>query len=143
MKAKCLKVLGLAGSLFVAACATGPSGYDVYRITEDDLLILQTARSLLGEEDQWAHHEETQCDLGAVAWTLFCALQKASYDVLGEFQLRRPALEEVRVVVEQLAGQTFEKRLIDFNNRPETSFEDIQKALDIALGRIRARLPAS
>ncbi len=143
MKAKCLKVLGLAGTMFVAACTTGPSGYDAYRITEDDVLIIQTARSLLGEESQWAHHEETQCNLKAAAWTLFCALQKASYDVLGEFQLRRPALEEVRVVVEQLAGQTFERRLIDFNNRPATSFEDIQKALDIALERIKARLAVS
>jgi len=143
MKANSLKVLGLAGSLFLAGCSTPFIGVDMYRLTEDDVLIIQTARSLLNEEGQWAHHEETQCDLKATAWTLFCALQKASYDVLGEFQLRRPALEEVRVVVEQLAGQTFERRLIDFNNRSETSFEDIQKALDIALGRIKARLAVS
>lgn len=143
MKAKYLKVLGLAGSLFAAACTTGPSGYDIYRVSENDVLILEGAKGLLANPDNWTRNEETQCNLEASSWTLFCALQKASYDVLGEFQLRRPALEEVRVVVEQLAGQTFEKRLIDFNNRPETSFEDIQKALDIALGRIRARLPAS
>ncbi len=76
-------------------------------------------------------------------WTLFCALQKASNDVLGEFQLRRPALEEVRGVVEEVAGQTLDRRLIDFNNLPSTSFEDVHRALDISIQRVQARLDAS
>jgi len=115
----------------------------MFRLTQDDVLILEGARTLLANQDKWTRNEDTKCNLEATSWTLFCALQKSSYDVLGEYQLRRPALEEVRVVAEQLAGQTFERRLIDFNNRPETTFEDIQKVLDIALERIRARLAAS
>jgi hypothetical protein len=70
-------------------------------------------------------------------------LQKASNDVLGEFQLRRPALEEVRGVVEEVAGQTLDRRLIDFNNLPSTSFEDLHLVLDISIQRVQARLDAS
>ena len=141
MKIKQLKVIRLAAILFLAGCSSSPSsGYNIYLPTADDVLILQTAASLLAAEGQWTRNEETQCDLDATTWTLFCALQKASFEVLGEYQLRRPALEEVRVVVEQLAGVSLERRLIDFNNRPETSFADIQEALDIALQRITARV---
>ena len=60
-----------------------------------------------------------------------------------EFQLRRPALEEVRGVVEEVAGQTLDRRLIDFNNLPSTSFEDLHRVLDISIKRVQARLDAS
>jgi len=143
MTANLMKIIGISGTLFLSACSTGPSEYDMFRVTQDDVLILEGAKTLLASRDKWIRNEETQCDLDATTWTLFCALQKSSNNVLGEYQLRRPALEEVRMVVEEMAGQTFERRLIDFNNRPETTFEDIHKALDIALERIKARLPAS
>jgi len=140
---KILKTFCLGTALFVAACSTPDGGGVTYRLNGDDILILQTAKGLLSDESKWAHHDDQRCDLEATTWTLFCALQKASNDVLGEFQLRRPALEEVRGVVEEVAGQTLDRRLIDFNNLPSTSFEDVHRALDISIQRVQARLDAS
>lgn len=139
---KLFKTLGLGFALFVAACST-PGGGALYRLSQDDVLILEAAKALLPTEAHWAHHDDQRCDLEATSWTLFCALNKASTQVIGEFQLRRPALEEVRMVVEQVAGQTLERRLIDFNNLPTTSFADVLSVLDIAIKRLQARLNAS
>lgn len=127
----------------LAACSHGGPPPDYFRVTEADVQILEEARSLLSDEGKWAHHEQQQCDLTVETWTLFCALQKASTDVLGEFQLRRPALEETRYVVDEMSPQELERRLIDYNNLPTTTFADIQKVLDTALERIQARLAAS
>lgn len=145
MKGKTLSTLGLAASLLITACATPPSGSlgALQRPTQQDVRIIETAQKLLSDPSQWTRNDEQQCNLDATAWTLFCALQKASYDVLGQFELRRPALEEVRLVVEQKAGRTFERRLIDYNNLPTTTFQDIQQVLAASLQKIKVKVPAS
>ena len=139
---KNLKIIGLCFALLGTACSTPTGGGSAYGFGEEDILILQTAKGLLGDESQWAHHDDQRCDLNATTWTLFCALQKASTEVLGEFQLRRLSLEIVRVVVEEVAGQTLDRRLIDFNNLPSTSFEDLHRVLDISIERIEAQIGA-
>lgn len=145
MKGKTLTVISLAASLLLTACAT-PSGGSLgalQRPTQQDVRIIETAQGLLSDASKWTRNDEQQCNLDATAWTLFCALQKASYEVLGQFDLRRPALEEVRMVVEQKAGRQLDKRLIDYNNLPTTTFQDIQQALATSLQKIKAKVPAS
>lgn len=143
MKGKPLTFISLAASLLFSACATPPYSGGLGALqwpTQQDVRIIETAQDLLSDPSQWTRSDEQQCNLDATAWTLFCALQKASYEVLGQFELRRPALEEVRQVVEQQAGRTFEARLIDFNNLPTTTFQDIQQVLVISLQNIKARV---
>ena len=73
--------------------------------------------------------------------SLFCALQKACIDVLGAYDHRRAALQEVRFAVEDATrGRDFEHRLRDFNNLPTTRLADIKKVLRVATDRVKSRL---
>ncbi|MEP7273354.1 MAG: hypothetical protein ABI882_17780, partial [Acidobacteriota bacterium] len=70
-----------------------------------------------------------------------CALQRASVDILGKYDHRRVALQEVRFAVEDATrGRQFEHRLRDFNNLPETQFVDVKKILRVATDRVKSRL---
>ena len=75
--------------------------------------------------------------------SLFCALQKACVDVLGSYDHRRAALQEVRFAVEDATrGRDFEHRLRDFNNLPTTRLSDVKAVLQVALDRVKSRLKA-
>ena len=53
------------------------------------------------------------------------------------------ALQEVRFAIEDVTGgREFEHRLMDFNNLPETTFEDVKEVLAVARRRVAARLEA-
>ena len=135
----------IVACMFLAGCGwyVLPGEEDFYRASQTDIDILLAAKELLSDESKWTRHEEQQCDMDATQWTLFCALQKASFEVTGDFHLRRAALQEARVATEEVTGKNLARRLLDFNNMPSTTFEDIQKVLDLALLRIRGRLAIS
>ena len=60
---------------------------------------------------------------------------------VGEYDHRRAALQEVRFVVEEATqGRGFEHRLMDFNNLPETRFDDVKQVLRKSAQRVAARL---
>jgi hypothetical protein len=61
--------------------------------------------------------------------------------VLGSYDHRRAALQEVRFAVEDATrGRDFEHRLRDFNNLPETRLADVKRVLQVAKTRVTARL---
>ena len=112
-------------------------------VTADDLAILVRAEALLRDDSVWNRKDDRECkdDEATGKRSLFCALQKACIDVLGLYDHRRVALQEVRFAVEDATrGRDFEHRLRDFNNLPETRLEDIKKVLQVAKERVRARL---
>jgi hypothetical protein len=112
-------------------------------VTQDDLAILLRAEDLLRDESVWNRRDERECkdDEASGKRSLFCALQKACIDVLGKYDHRRVALQEVRFAVEDATrGRNFEHRLRDFNNLPQTRLEDIKKVLQVAKARVGARL---
>jgi hypothetical protein len=111
--------------------------------TEDDLRILVKADEILKDESVWNRHDDRVCDDDEAAGkrSLFCALQRACVDVLGKYEHRRVALEEVRSAVEDATrGRDFEHRLRDFNNLPETRFGDVKDVLRVATDRVKSRL---
>lgn len=113
-------------------------------VTPEDLSILQRADEILSDPSLWDRHDDRVCAPEDRTWSLFCALQKASIEILREYQHRRVALQEVRFVVEEATkGMELEHRLMDFNNLPSTRFEDIKKVLATAMERVKARLAAS
>ena len=66
----------------------------------------------------------------------------ATIEVLGEYDHRRVALQEVRFAIEEATrGQAFEHRLMDYNNLPATTLNDVWKVLDVATKSMRSRLP--
>ena len=124
-------------------------------VTEDDLRILQRADSLLKDVSVWNRDDDRACDDDEAAgkWSLFCALQKADREILGEYQHRNVALQEVRFAVQDatrdrqtemvdraLRQFSLPHRLMDFNNLPETRFEDVKQVLRVATERVGARL---
>jgi hypothetical protein len=111
--------------------------------TADDLRILTRAVELLKDESVWNRADERECadDEATGKRSLFCALQKACIDVLGKYDHRRVALQEVRFAVEDATrGQNFEHRLRDFNNLPSTRLADIKAVLQVATDRVKSRL---
>lgn len=126
--------------------------------TADDLRILQRADALLGDASVWNRHDDRVCDDDEASGkrSLFCALQKADREILGEYQHRSVALQEVRFAVQDatrnrqaemavraLRRFSFPHRLMDFNNLPETRFEDVKHVLQVASDRVAARLEKS
>jgi hypothetical protein len=112
-------------------------------VTNDDLRILLKAAELLKDESAWNRNDDRECadDEATGKRSLFCALQKACIDVLGAYDHRRAALQEVRFAVEDATrGQDFEHRLRDFNNLPTTRLADIKRVLQVATDRVKSRL---
>ena len=113
-------------------------------VTAEDLRILQRADEILSEPSKWDRHDDRVCAPEDRTWSLYCALHKACVEVLGEYQHRRIALQEVRFAVEEATkGMELEHRLMDFNNMPATRFEDVKKVLATAMERVKARLAAA
>lgn len=110
-------------------------------ITKDDLLILKRADEILSDETKWNRKDDRSCKPEDKIWSLFCALQKATIEVLGKYDHRRVALQEVRFAIEDVTkGREFEHRLMDYNNLPTTQFKDIKQVLKMATEKVAARL---
>jgi hypothetical protein len=110
-------------------------------VTKDDLLILKRTDEILSDETTWNRKDDRTCDPEEKVWSLFCALQKASVEVLGKYDHRRAALQEVRFAIEDVTkGREFEHRMMDFNNLATTQFKDIKQVLRIATERVAAKL---
>ena len=87
---------------------------------------------------------------------MFCALHKADREVLGAYAHRNVALQEVRfaiqdatrdrqteTVIRAIRQFSLPHRLMDFNNLPDTRFEDVKQVLRVATERVGARLNSS
>jgi hypothetical protein len=112
-------------------------------VGEEDVRILVLAEELLKEESLWNRQDDRRCvdDEQSGRRSLFCALHRASVDVLGGYNHRRAALQHVRLVIKDLTPDSgYQHRLLDYNNDPKTTFADIRKVLDSALGRVRLKL---
>ena len=137
-------IIGAASFLLIAGCASGPlPAYEDREqpVSVEDLKILDRANLLLGDPSDWNRNDTRECHPDAPTLSLFCALQKASIEVLGSYDHRRVALQEVRFAIEEVSGgREFEHRLMDFNNLPQTTFDDIKRVLAIARSRVAARL---
>lgn len=95
----------------------------------------------MSDETKWNRKDDRACRPEVKEWSIFCALEKASIEVLGRYDHRRPALQEVRFAIEDVTqGREFEHRLMDFNNLPTTQFKDIKKVLTMATEKVAAKL---
>jgi uncharacterized protein with WD repeat len=97
-----------------------------------DVQILKRANDILSSESVWSKEDDRKCqdDIDSNKYSLFCALYKASIDIVGEYDHRKPALQQVRWMIddqykERLAGH----RLMDFNNHSNTNFDEIKELL--------------
>jgi hypothetical protein len=111
-------------------------------VSIEDLRILDRADQLLASEANWNRKDTRECPSGASTLSLYCALHAACIEVIGTYDHRRPALQEVRFAIESVSGgREFEHRLMEFNNLPETTFADVKKVLALARANVASRLP--
>ena len=111
--------------------------------TQDDIRILERARALLSDERHWNRHDDRTCHPNAERWSLFCALTQATEEVTGAVHYRQPALQAAREVLNEVGGDRFGKhRIMDYNNHPATTLEEIHHLLRTAQARLAKRIPS-
>ena len=105
---------------------------------EFDIVILDRTIELLSNEDQWLRSGDRNCEAGGPPFNLYCALRQASIEVSGEFRHRSAALQQVRYAIErQQPDADYAHRLMDYNNDPSTSFDDIHAVLQEARAQLQ------
>ena len=125
-----------------AAQATPANDSDVRPpVTEVDLKIVKRAREILNSPSKWNRADNRVCPETAKVFSLYCALQVATKEVTAKPNHRGAALQETRFVVDEITlGRNYEHRLMNYNNDPTTTFEDVQEVLGIVERLITLRL---
>jgi len=111
-------------------------------VTRDDVRIVQRARQILNSPEKWNRADNRVCPAEAKTFSLYCALEKATDEVSGNFKHRGAAMQEARFVIEDVAPdwKKYNHRLMDYNNDPKTTFAGIQKVFGLLEDRIARRL---
>lgn len=103
-----------------------------------DREILQRADRILASESVWNRADDRNCPATATTWSIYCAVEKAEVEVTGGFHHRRPAGELVREIVDDRAkSRNYHHRMMDYNNDPTTTLEDVRSLFAEALRRIK------
>jgi hypothetical protein len=142
----CIALLVALGGASLAdqSAKPAPEAYKLQdnSVTQDDLRILQRADQLLSSETLWNHDQDDRvCYDLQETFSLFCALAVACTDVIGKYEHRRVAIQEVRIAIDEVTGgEKLSHPLKDYNNLPTTHFMDIKRVLRIATDRVSARL---
>ena len=102
-----------------------------------DQKIVREAAAILSTETVWNRADNRECPASATTWSIYCALEKATFDVTGGSHHRRPALEVVREIVDQrTTTRTYHHLLMGYNNDPTTRLSDVQSLFKEALMRM-------
>ncbi|WP_291843651.1 hypothetical protein [Maricaulis sp.] len=116
-------------------------------VSQADVDILDAALGYLSSEAVWDRADDRRCGQQDTRWSIFCALQRASVDVTGTYEHRRTALQEVRFIIEvRSEGRDYAHRMMDYNNDPETSFDEaravVSEARAVVADRLSRQCPA-
>lgn len=142
---KCERNIRFAiSAVMLAAClrAQGTNDSDVRPpVTKADLQIAKRAREILNSPSSWNRADNRICPATAKTFSLYCALEKATDEVSGNFEHRGAAMQEARFVIEEITrNRDYNHRLMDYNNDPTTTFADIGKVFDLLDAHIAKRL---
>jgi len=111
--------------------------------SESDIKILSRSLEILDNSSVWNQTDDRVCDDDRknISWSMFCALYDASLDVTSKYLHSRPAMREVRDVIEEVTNnRPFEHRIRDYNNSTETTFNQVRQVLKIAKKRLQAKV---
>ena len=102
-----------------------------------DREILMRADALLSSDAVWNRADNRNCPADAKTLSIYCALERATRELTGGFHHRRPALETVRVLVEERTkGRNYNHRLMDYNNDASTHLSDVRTLFAESLARV-------
>jgi len=111
-----------------------------------DLKIIQKADSILDDTSKWNKLDDRKCDddIASGKYSLFCSLYKGSIDLTGEYIHRRSAMQIVRFTLEKFEiGRIVNHRLMDWNNHPDTTFEEVKQVLKESMDEVSRQLEKS
>ena len=110
-------------------------------VAKTDIEILKRARQILDSPSKWNRNRNQECPTEAKTFNLYCTLVKAATEVKGEFDDASAAIREVRHVIDETAPNRkgYRARLIDYNEDPTTTFEDVRKLLQVVEERLTKR----
>ena len=111
-------------------------------VTDIDVKIVQKARKILSSQSDWNRADTRSCPADAKTFSIYCALEKATYEWTGTFQHRGAAMQEARFVIDDIAPnrKNYHHRLMGYNNDPTTTFADVQRFFQLLEERISKRL---
>jgi hypothetical protein len=102
-----------------------------------DQKIVREAATILSTEAAWNRADNRKCPTNATTWSIYCALEKSTFDITGGIHHRCPGLEVVRKIVdERTASRNNHHHLMDYNNDPTTTLSDVQNLFKEALTRM-------
>ncbi len=110
-------------------------------VTAADALIVQHGKAILDSPAKWNRADTRICPADAKTFSIYCALEKATIEVTGDFKHRGAAMQEARFVIDEVApNRNYHHRLMDYNNDPTTTFADVQKVFQLLGDRIAKEL---
>jgi hypothetical protein len=110
-------------------------------VTQADLQIVKRAREILDAPAKWNRADNRKCPAGAKTFSFYCALETATIEIGGKREHRGAALQEARFVIDEIAiNRNYDHRLMDYNNDPTTTFDDIQEVFRITESLLALRL---
>jgi hypothetical protein len=139
----------IASVLSVAALAQPPQNAPKVNdsnvnppVSKADLQIVRRAREILDTPAKWNRADTRVCPATARTFSLYCALEKATSDITGDFKHRGAAMQQARFVIDDIApnAKSYQHRLMGYNNDPATTFADIQKVFRLMEERISSAL---
>jgi very-short-patch-repair endonuclease len=108
--------------------------------TEADIRIIDRALVLLSSREVWNKEDNRQCPTGQQKLSLFCAMMQATTEVSGGVHYRQPAMQKVREVLNEVGVGRFKlHRIMDYNNHPDTTLDEVHALLREAKTRLQQR----
>jgi hypothetical protein len=102
------------------------------------LLSCRLDFTFVGWSDIW---RKSKFEITNGKFSLFCSLYKASFDIAGEYIHRRSAMQIIRFTLKKYEnGRVKEHRLMDWNNHPDTTFEEVKKVLKESMEEVKRQL---
>ena len=113
---------------------------EVKKFDEFDIPILKRRAELSHDTGIWSKNDDRSCEPQDIQLSIYCALQQASVEISGKFEHRAAALQEVRYAIDRmLPDADYAHRLMDFNNDPEVTIEDIHLILQNCIESLRKK----
>jgi hypothetical protein len=108
--------------------------------TQDDIRIINRALELIPSHGAWNKEDNRQCPQNQMKLSLFCAMMQATTEVSGSVHYRQPAMQAVREVLNEVGVGRFKlHRLMDYNNHPDTTLEEVHALLRKAQAKLETR----
>jgi hypothetical protein len=138
----CAVALILLGAVQATAAQSEGDSQSRPAVSKSDVEIVKLARQILSSPEKWNRADNRTCPEREIKFSLYCALEKATFQVTGGFTHRGAAMQEARFVIDDdlAPGNNYHHRLMDYNNDPRTAFADVRRFFDFLQGRIEARL---